>query len=48
MPMMVSGMPTGEISNRLNGAMPCCWAAPSATMLVEVPIRLQVPPSTVA
>jgi hypothetical protein len=48
MPMMVSGMPTGEISNRLNGSRPCWIAAPLATMLVEVPIRLQVPPSTVA
>ena len=41
-------MPGPEISNSRNGAMPCCWATPSTTMLVEVPISEQVPPRIVA
>ena len=45
---MVTTRPTGVISNIENAGSPCCTAAPLATMLVEVPISVQVPPRTVA
>ena len=40
-------MPSGAISNRWNGTIPCARATPSTSRFVEVPIIEIIPPSTV-
>ena len=46
-PTTVTTMPSGAISKRRKGAMPWARATPSTRMLVEVPIIVIMPPSTV-
>ena len=46
-PTIVTAIPSGAISKRWNGAIPCARATPSTRMLVEVPIIVIMPPSTV-
>ena len=46
-PTAVTAIPSGAISKRRNGARPCARATPSTRMLVDVPIMVIMPPSTV-
>ena len=46
-PTMVTAIPSGAISNRVKCGRPCARATPSTRILVEVPIMVIMPPSTV-
>ena len=48
MPTTATGSPTGVSSNIFSGACPEASSRPETTMLVDVPIKVITPPSSVA